>query len=154
MIMQRVAHAIVGALALLALAAMPAGAQTKGLLDANEATEGDLVSLPHMTPAIVKGLIDKRPFKTVIELNKYLLDQKLTAAQAKEFYGKAFVKINLNTGTKEEFLLIPGVGARMSAELQEYRPWKTWTQFDKEIGKYVGQPETDRLKQYVFIPPT
>jgi DNA uptake protein ComE-like DNA-binding protein len=154
MIMQRVAHAIVGALALVALAAMPAGAQTKGLLDANEATEGDLVSLPHMTPAIVKGLIEKRPFKTVIELNKYLLDQKLTAAQAKEFYGKAFVKINLNTGTKEEFLLIPGVGARMTAELQEYRPWKTWTQFDKEIGKYVGQQETDRLKQYVFIPPT
>jgi predicted DNA-binding helix-hairpin-helix protein len=27
-----------------------------------------------------------------------------------------------------------------------------WAQFDKEISKYVGQPETDRLKQYVFIP--
>jgi hypothetical protein len=36
--------------------------------------------------------------------------------------------------------------------LAEYRPWKTWAQFDKEIGKYVGQQETDRLKQYVFIP--
>ena len=94
MIMQRVAHAIVGALALVALAAMPAGAQTKGLLDANEATEGDLVSLPHMTPAIGKGLIDKRPFKTVIELNKYLLDQKLTAAQAKEFVSKLSASIS------------------------------------------------------------
>jgi hypothetical protein len=41
----------------------------------------------------------------------------------------------------------------MAAELAEYRPWKAWTQFDKEIGKYVGQQETDRLKQYVFIPP-
>jgi hypothetical protein len=28
-----------------------------------------------------------------------------------------------------------------SAEFAEYRPWKTWAQFDKEIGKYVGQPE-------------
>jgi hypothetical protein len=40
----------------------------------------------------------------------------------------------------------------MAAEFMEYRPWKTWTQFDREIGKYVGQAETDRFKQYVFIP--
>ena len=37
-------------------------------------------------------------------------------------------------------------------EFSEYRPWKTWAQFDKEIGIYAGQVETDRLKQYVFIP--
>jgi hypothetical protein len=55
------------------------------------------------------------------------------------------VKINLNTGTRDEFTLIPGVGARMSAEFAEYRPWKSWAQFDKEIGKYVGQQETDRF---------
>ena len=107
-----------------------------------------------MTPAIVKGMIERRPFKTVIELNKFLLDQKLTPEQAREFYRKAFVQINLNTGAREELLLIPGVGSRMATELAEYRPWKTWAQFDKEIGKYVGQQETDRLKQYVFIPPT
>jgi len=101
----------------------------------------------------VLGLIGRRPFKSVVELNKFLLEQKLTPDQAKEFYRKAFVPINLNTGTREEFMLIPGVGARMAAELAEYRPWKTWAQFDKEIGKYVGQQETDRLKQYVFIPP-
>ena len=40
----------------------------------------------------------------------------------------------------------------MAREFAEYRPWKTWAQFAKEIGKYVGQTETDRLKQYVFIP--
>jgi DNA uptake protein ComE-like DNA-binding protein len=49
-------------------------------------------------------------------------------------------------------MLIPGAGTRMAREFAEYRPWKTWAQFDKEIGKYVGQQETDRLKQYVFIP--
>jgi hypothetical protein len=49
-------------------------------------------------------------------------------------------------------MLIPGAGARMVREFAEYRPWKTWAQFDKEISKYVGQPETDRLKKYVFIP--
>jgi DNA uptake protein ComE-like DNA-binding protein len=154
-LMNRAVHAIVAAiccLALLAVLAAPAGAQVGKLVDPNMATEGELTALPHMTPAIVKGMIEKRPFKTVVDLNKFLLEQKLTPDQAKEFYRKAFVPINLNTGTKEESLLIPGVGARMSAEFEEYRPWKTWNQFDKEIGKYVGQPETDRLKQYFFIP--
>jgi DNA uptake protein ComE-like DNA-binding protein len=157
MIMHRVAGRLIGALglavALLAQGA-PAGAQgAKGLLDPNTAAESDLQALPAMTPAIVKGIIERRPFKSVVELNKFLLDQKVTPEQAREFYRKAFVFINLNTGTRDEFMLIPGVGSRMSAEFMEYRPWKTWTQFDKEIGKYVGQAETDRFKQYVFIPP-
>ena len=142
------------ALALLAVQASPSYAQAaKGLIDPNTAAESDLQSLPAMTPAIVKGMIERRPFKTVVELNKFLIDQKVTPEQAREFYRKAFVPINLNTGTRDEFLLIPGVGSRMSAEFMEYRPWKTWTQFDKEIGKYVGPQEVERLKLYVFIPP-
>jgi DNA uptake protein ComE-like DNA-binding protein len=142
------------ALALLAAPGSPALAQAgKGLIDPNTAAESDLQSLPAMTPAIVKGMMERRPFKSAIELNKFLLDQKVTPEQAREFYRKAFVPININTGTRDEFMLIPGVGSRMSAEFMEYRPWKNWTQFDKEIGKYVGQAETDRFKQYVFIPP-
>jgi DNA uptake protein ComE-like DNA-binding protein len=122
------------------------------ILDVNTAAEKELLTLPHMTPAIVKGVLEKRPFASVVELNTYLAGQSLTPAQLTELYGKAFIHVNLNTGTKEEILLIPGAGNRMVREFAEYRPWKTWAQFDKEIGKYVGQPETDRLKQYVFIP--
>jgi DNA uptake protein ComE-like DNA-binding protein len=122
------------------------------ILDANTAVEKDLLALPNMTPAIVKGLLEKRPFASVVELNTFLTSQSLTPAQIAEFYGKAFVHVNLNTGTPEEILLIPGAGKRMVREFGEYRPWKMWAQFDKEISKYVGQPETDRLKQYVFIP--
>ena len=153
----RAASGLIGMLALaLALLAQgsPAGAQAaRALLDPNTAAESELQALPAMTPAIVKGMIERRPFKSMVELNKFLLEQKVTPEQAREFYRKAFVPINLNTGTRDEFMLIPGVGSRMSAEFMEYRPWKTWTQFDKEIGKYVGQAETDRFKQYVLIPP-
>src|SRR5215831_6443225 len=156
MTMHRAAGGLIAMLALVLAVlaqATPAGAQaTKGLIDPNTAGASDLQALPAMTPAIVKGMIERRPFKSVVELNRFLLDQKVTPEQAREFYRKAFVPINLNTGTREEFMLIPGVGSRMSAEFMEYRPWKNWTQFDKEIGKYVGQPETDRFKQYVFIP--
>ena len=148
----RMIGAIAGA-AMFAALTIPASAQLRpGLADFNKASESELAQLPGMTPALAKGLVEHRPFKSPLDLNKFLVDQKLNADQVKALYGKAFVPINLNTGTKEEFMLIPGVGARMSAEFAEYRPWKTSAQFDKEIGKYVGQQETDRLKQYVFIP--
>jgi DNA uptake protein ComE-like DNA-binding protein len=145
------------AAALVALAlcygASASGQIGKGaLLDANTAAEKDLLALPHMTPAIVKGLLEKRPFTSVVQLNAFLTSQSLTPAQLTELYGKTFIHVNLNTGTPEEILLIPGAGKRMAHEFAEYRPWKTWAQFDKEIRKYVGQAETDRLKQYVFIP--
>lgn len=124
----------------------------KGLIDPNVAAETELTALPHMTPAIVKELLAARPFMSVVDLNTFLLNQKLTSQQAADFYAKAFVHVNLNTAAREEIVLIPGAGTRMAREFAEYRPWKSWAQFDKEIGKYVGQAETDRLKQYVFIP--
>ena len=123
-----------------------------GVIDANIAAEKDLLTFPHMTPAIVKGIIETRPFGNITELNKYLLSQGVTPDQAMQFYSKAFIHINLNTATPEEILLVPGAGRRMTREFAEYRPWKTWAQFDKEIGKYVGQEATDKLKQYCFIP--
>jgi DNA uptake protein ComE-like DNA-binding protein len=149
----RVTLTIVSVLMLLAGAACSARAQAgRGLLDPNVASEAELQALPNMTPAIAKDLLGKRPFQNVLDLNAFLLGEKLTSAQATEFYRKAFVQINLNTGTPEEFMLVPGSGKRMSIEFAEYRPWKSWLQFDKEIGKYVGQQETDRFKQYMFIP--
>jgi DNA uptake protein ComE-like DNA-binding protein len=121
-------------------------------VDANIAPEKDLMTFPNMTPAIVKGILEKRPFGGITELNAYLLSQGLTAEKAMQFYSRAFVHINLNTATREEILLVPGAGARMAREFAEYRPWRNWVQFDKEIGKYVGQEATDKLKQYCFIP--
>lgn len=123
-----------------------------GVLDANTAAEKDLLGMPHMTPAIVKGLIAKRPFNSITELHAYLLSQKLTPEQAMALYEKAFVHINLNTATPEEILLVPGAGKRMVHEFDEYRPWKTYAQFAKEIGKYVGAEQAARLAQYTFIP--
>ena len=123
-----------------------------GVVDANVAPEKDLLGFPNMTPAIVKGIIEKRPFASITELNAYLSSQGLKTEQVMEFYTRAFVHINLNTATREEILLVPGAGTRMAREFAEYRPWKTWAQFDKEIGKYVGADATNKLKQYCFIP--
>ena len=123
-----------------------------GVVDVNTAAEKDLLAMPNMTPAIVKGLIEKRPFASIGDLNGYLLSQKLTPEQATQFYGKAFVHINLNTATPAEILLVPGAGKRMVHEFDEYRPWRNYAQFDKEIGKYVGSGKAAELAQYTFIP--
>ena len=139
----------------LSVMATPAAAQvgkSLGVVDANTAPEKDLLAMPHMTPPIVKGLLEKRPFASITDLNAYLLSQKLTQDQANEFYSKAFVHINLNTATAPEILLVPGAGKRMAHEFEEYRPWKSYAQFDKEIGKYVGAEKTAQLAQYTFIP--
>ena len=148
-------HLIAAALLTVVATAAPTRAQvgkSLGVVDANTAAEKDLLAMPHMTPALVKGLIEKRPFASITDLNAYLLSQKLTQEQANAFYEKAFVHINLNTATAAEILLVPGAGKRMAHEFEEYRPWRNYAQFDKEIGKYVSADQVARLAQYTFIP--
>jgi DNA uptake protein ComE-like DNA-binding protein len=128
-------------------------AKSLGVKDANTMTEAELAAIPNVTPAIAKAIVAKRPFVSITELNALLLAQGLTAEQAMAAYPKAFVHINLNTATPEEILLVPGAGRRMVREFPEYRPWRTWAQFDREIGKYVGGAENaQKLAQYTFIP--
>lgn len=144
------------ATALVLAATASVGAQvgkSLGVKDANTLSEAELAAIPSVTPAIAKAIVAKRPFVSITELNSLLLSQGLTAEQAMAVYQKAFVHINLNTATPEEILLVPGAGRRMVREFPEYRPWRTWAQFDKEIGKYVGGAENaQRLAQYTFIP--
>jgi DNA uptake protein ComE-like DNA-binding protein len=140
--------------ALLAFAVVASAQVGKGILDFNTASQQELTALPHMTPAIVKGIMDKRPFKSQTELNAYLTSQGLQKAQLTDIYGKAFVHLNLNTTTPEEILMIPNVGQRMVKEFEEYRPYKSLAQWRREIGKYFpnNQQEVARMEKYVFVP--
>ena len=118
----------------------------------NTVAPATLAILPQMTPALAEAVVAARPFASITELHALLTARGLTAEQATAFYRSAFVHVNLNTATDEELLLIPGVGPRMAHEFEEYRPWRTWSQFDREIGKYVAADEVARLAQYGFIP--
>lgn len=136
-------------------ASLPTGAAAQvgksvTIVDANVATEAQLLAAG-LTPAVVKDLAAKRPFAGIRELNAFL---KAAVAPAKlpAVYAKIFLPINLNTATREELLLVPGAGSRMAHEFEEYRPWKSFAQFDREIGKYVDPAEVARLAQYFFIP--
>lgn len=122
-----------------------------GMVDPNIATERELAALPHLTPALAKGMVERRPFQSMTELNTYL-GSSLSKEQLTELYRKMFIHLNLNTASREEILLIPGVGNRMLHEFEEYRPYRGLAQFRREIGKYVDDEELDRLTGYVFVP--
>jgi DNA uptake protein ComE-like DNA-binding protein len=138
----------------MAVAAAPVSAQLgrqQGLVEPNVASKEQLAALPHLNDELVNGIIEKRPFSSISELNAFL-GAWLKPEQLRELYARMFIHINLNKASREEMLLIPGMGNRMVREFEEYRPYKSLEQFRREIGKYVNEAEVARLEQYVFLP--
>jgi len=126
--------------------------KSQGLLDANRATQQELMTVPHLSADLVKAIMDKRPFGNVMELGA-ALTPALNKAQLTEVYGKVFVHANLNTATDDEILSIPAAQpARILREFKEYRPYKNLAGFHREMRKYWDEAEVSRLEQYVFVP--
>jgi DNA uptake protein ComE-like DNA-binding protein len=142
---------ITAAILMIAVALSGQVGKAQTVIDPNIASEKDLLALPHLNAGIVKGIMDRRPFLTMADLNTFL-SQSLKKEQLTELYGKMFVHLNLNTATDAEILLIPNLGNRMLREFKEYRPYKAMAQFRREMGKYVDAKEVARLEQYVFVP--
>lgn len=127
------------------------GGRRGNVLDANTASEKQLLSVPGLAPALVASILGRRPFLAVTDLDT-LLGAALSREQRTDIYRRLFVQVNLNTASDAEILLIPGLGDRMLGEFKEYRPYKALAQFRREIGKYVDDKELARLEQYVFVP--
>ena len=145
---------LLGCSLLATAAAQPAAAQVGkngGVLYANLATKEQLAALPQLDAAAVDAVLKARPFLDMLALDRALAGA-LVPERRKELYGRLFVPINLNTATREEILLVPGVGNRMAHEFEEYRPYDSLARFRREIGKYVDAAEVARLEQYVFVP--
>jgi DNA uptake protein ComE-like DNA-binding protein len=125
--------------------------RNQGVLDPNVATAEQLRALPGLDSGLVQSLIAARPFLSMTQLNA-LLSPRLSPDQVKALNARLFLAINLNTASRDEILLVPGVGPRMAHEFEEYRPYTGLPQFRREIGKYVDSAEVARLEQYVFVP--
>jgi DNA uptake protein ComE-like DNA-binding protein len=120
------------------------------LLDPNSATKEQLVAVAGMTPAAADALIAGRPYADMIAVDK-ALSSSLDAGARKTVYAQLFKPVDINKASKAEITLIPGVGNKMHHEFEEYRPWTSTEQFDREIGKYVDKAEVARLKRYISI---
>ncbi len=146
-------HALLTALAALALAASPVASQVGenlGLVNPNLAETDELAGVPGLSADAVAAIEDGRPFLRMADLHE------VVAAHVSEdgwddVYAAMWVPIDLNDVSDEEILLIPGVGNRMQHEFEEYRPYVALAQFHREIAKYVDDDELARLAQYVYV---
>jgi len=125
--------------------------QNMGVVNPNTAGESDLTGLPHLNSALVDGMLERRPFLGMTELDAFL-GASLSSEQREELYVQLFLPINLNSASDEEIDMVPGVGDRMAHEFEEYRPYRALAEFRREMSKYVDDDEVARLEQYVFVP--
>ena len=131
-----------------ATTAAPAPAGTS-FLDPNSATREQLTAVPGITPEMADAVIAGRPYADMRGVNAKLAG--LTDEQRDSVYTRLWKPLDLNSATAEEIELIPGMGARMRHEFEEYRPYRGIEQFRREIGKYVDEAEVARLERYVTI---
>tara|TARA_Y100000589_G_C27106099_1_gene610159 strand:+ start:429 stop:1076 length:648 start_codon:yes stop_codon:yes gene_type:complete len=126
------------------------GAQKK-LINPNFADAESLQSVKHFTKESADLLIRERPYLSLEKLHKHLTSE-FNADQVKEILSELCVKLNINKADQKSLLLIPNLGPKMAHEVDEYRPYVSFKQFRKEIGKYVSKKEVERLELYFFIP--
>jgi predicted flap endonuclease-1-like 5' DNA nuclease len=139
-----------------AVAPAPAMADTaatssSGMLDPDAVTRDQLTAIPGITPAIADSLVARRPFANMLAVDSVLARARLTEQQRDTIYTRLWKPIDLNSASREEILLIPGVGPRMQHEFEEYRPYDGIEKFRREIGKYVDEAEVARLERYVRV---
>lgn len=125
-------------------------ASADSLLNPNAASADELAAISALNERNTAAITDGRPFATVGDLNT-ALGESMSAEEIESLYRSLFIPINLNTASREDILLIPGVGRRMAHEFEEYRPYSSMEQFRREIGKYVDEEEVARLEMYVTL---
>ncbi|MXO74993.1 hypothetical protein GRI40_07135 [Altererythrobacter aerius] len=131
-------------------AATAAATASAAVLDANTATEEQLAAAPGMTPQRAAAVVAGRPYAGAAALNAKLLETG-SQAEASQVLNGVFVPVNLNTASREDIALIPGMTDRMIGEFLEYRPYEDMAEFDREIGKYVDATEVARFRNYVTL---
>jgi DNA uptake protein ComE-like DNA-binding protein len=138
---------------MLPLSSAPAqvGHNRDNVLNPNRAGRAELLAVTGLNAAAVDAVLEGRPFLNMLALDS-VLQHRVSADALPDVYRRVFVPLNLNTASRAEILLVPGVGARMAHEFEEYRPYVAMAQFRREIGKYVDEEEVARLEQYVFVP--
>ena len=120
------------------------------VLDAGTATVEQLAAVEGVNEELAAAIVAGQPYASVTDLNAKLLET-LSAEEAAAVLESVFVPVNLNTASKEELRLIPGMTDKMEHEFEEYRPYADMSEFDREIGKYVDEAEVARFRNYVTL---
>ena len=124
----------------------------QGLVEPNIAQDAALLGLPGVNQATVDAIKQARPILSVTALDSLLTARGLSATQRRDLYGRMFVHVDINRGSRAELLLIPGVSAETAGAIVAGRPWRTFEQFASTLGRTLPAAEVTRIEQYLFIP--
>ena len=125
-------------------------AEPAGVMDASTATADDLAGIAQIDEDLAAAIVEGQPYASITDLNA-VLTSTLSEEDAAAVREVLFVPVNLNSATREELALIPGIDDRMIHEFEEYVPYDDMDEFDREIGKYVDADEVARYRQYVTL---
>ena len=121
------------------------------VVNPNLASKKELTAVPGVTATIADQIIKARPIQSNLQIDK-IIGSSLSDKDKGVLRAKLFLPINLNTASEDELSLVPGISRKMKHEFEEYRPYTSIKQFQREIGKYVDDKEVARFEQYVFVP--
>jgi hypothetical protein len=121
-------------------------------LNLNTATGPQILLVPRIAKRMTREFEEYRPWVNFAQFDREI-GKYVDAAEVARLKQYVFIPLNLNTATDDQFKTIPNLGASMIREFNEYRPWKTQAQFEKEIGKYVDAKEVARLWRFMTIVP-
>ncbi len=125
-------------------------AEDGGVLDASTVTGIQLAGIGGISAELATAIVAGQPYASATDFNAVLL-ATLGEEEAVTVRERVFVPIDLNSATREDIALIPGMTERMIGEFLEYRPYADMSEFDREIGKYVDEAEVARFRQYVTL---
>lgn len=120
------------------------------LANPNTVSLEDMTALTGMPENIPALIVKARPFADAKAFDAFL-SEHANAPTKEAIYSEVFIPMALNTTPEADFMIIPGVGKKMAHEFEEYRPYKDWDQFNREIGKYVDAAEVARYRRYVTL---
>ena len=125
---------------------------TAPLINPNDATEATLASVEGLSDADVAAILVGRPFASMSSLHAVISAGKDPAA-IKALYSVLFIKVGLNTGSEDDYKLIPSTLSprHLAHEFDEYRPYESLDDFAREMSKYVSAAEVENLKRYVTL---
>jgi len=156
----------------------PAPAKTdKALVDLNSASAKELEALPGVGPATSKKIIANRPYKSVDELSKAGLSEKVieklkplvtvgsttpagaaSATTAPSSIKKSLPsstklapgqKVNINTASKEQLDALPGIGSTKAQAIIDGRPYEKIEDIMKVKG--IKQGVFNKIKDLITV---
>jgi len=119
-------------------------------INLNTAPRDEIRLIPGVSDRLAYEFEEYRPY-TSLEQFRREIGKYVPAAEVARLEQYVFVPMNLNAAASAAFLTIPGMTTRMVHEFEEYRPYSSFEQFRREIGKYVDEKEVTRLQRYLVI---